>query len=61
MVFPHGFYHVFHVERIPTGGLLSLRIYSIYFFLAGLNEILMLFMVNQKDTGFAAMMPVIRT
>lgn len=61
MVYPQGFYHVFHVDTVPAGGLLSLRIYSLYFFLAGLNEILMLFMVNQKDSGFAAMMPVIRT
>ena len=61
MTFPGVFYSVFSVDTIPEGGILSLRIYAVYFFPAGMNDILRLFMVNQKDTGFASMMPVFRT
>lgn len=61
VIAPQVFYRIYNVNVIPNGGMTALRIYAIYFFVSGVNEILRLFMVNQKDTGFASAMPVVRT
>ena len=61
MIAPNVLYSIYKVDTVPDGGLMSLRIYAVYLLLAGVNDILRLFLVNQKDTGFAAIMPVLRT
>ncbi|MBQ3478884.1 MAG: MATE family efflux transporter [Clostridia bacterium] len=61
VIVPHVFYRIYNVSAIPDGGVTALRIYAVYFLVSGVNEVLRLFMVNQKDTGFASAMPAVRT
>ena len=48
-LFPDLFYRLHGVREIPAGGLMSVRIYTLYFFLSGLNGIYRLYFGNRKD------------
>ena len=57
--FPGSFYRLHGVAEIPEGGLLSLRLYALYFVFCAYNTIFRLYMSNRKDTGFATVLTVV--
>ena len=50
---PTFFYHIHGVDVVPEGGVMSLRLYSLYFVIHGFDVIYRLYFVNRKDTKFA--------
>ena len=58
MLMPELFYHIHGVREIPDGGVLSLRLYSLFFLLAGVNSMLRLYFANRGDSKFATRMSV---
>ena len=56
--FPALFYHVNGISNIPEGGLLSVRLYAVFFVLNGLNYMLRLYLSNRKDIKTATALTV---
>ena len=52
-LFPGVFYALHGVSEIPEGGLLSLRLYVLYFVFRGFDTLLRLYLTNRGDTGFS--------
>ena len=52
-LFPSVFYTLHGVSAIPEGGLLSLRLYALYFVLRGYDTLLRLYLSNRGDTKFS--------
>ena len=56
--FPALFYHVNGIRDIPDGGLLSVRLYAVFFVLNGLNYMLRLYLSNRRDIKTATALTV---
>ena len=52
-IFPALFYRLNGVTDIPEGGILSLRLFALYFIFAGINSLLRLYFANRKDSAAA--------
>jgi len=50
---PAFFYRLHGVDNIPEGGLLSLRLFSLYFVFKGSNVLIRMYLANRKDSDFA--------
>ena len=57
--FPGFFYRLHGVTEIPEGGLLSLRLYALFFVFYAYDTIFRLYMSNRKDSRFATVLTVI--
>ena len=55
---PGLFYHIHGVRIVPEGGLLSLRLFSLYFVFRGLNALFRLYLSNRKDSRYATWLTV---
>lgn len=55
---PTLFYQIHGVDVIPEGGLLSLRLFSLYFVFRGLNALFRLYLSNRMDSGYATWLTV---
>ena len=55
---PTLFYQIHGVDVIPENGLLSLRIFSLYFVFRGLNALLRLYLTNRMDSGYATWLTI---
>ena len=55
---PAFFYRLHGVDNIPEGGLLSLRLFSLYFVFKGSNVLIRMYLSNRKDSDFATHMTV---
>lgn len=53
MLFPGIFYTLHGVSEIPEGGLLSLRLYSLFFVLLAYDTLFRLYLTNRGDAGFS--------
>ena len=51
-------YFINGVREIPEGGLLSVRIYSLFFVLKGFNFLLRLYLNNRDDSKYATILTV---
>ena len=49
------FYTVYGVSEIPEGGLLAVRLYSLYFVLKGIGFLFKIYFNNCNDSGFSTM------
>ena len=58
-LFPGLFYTLHGVHEIPSGGLLSLRLYALYFLFAGYDTLFRLYFSNRGDTKHSALLTVI--
>ena len=52
-VVPEFFYTLHGVENIPAGGILSVRLYALYFVFKSIDAIFRLYFSNRKDSGFS--------
>ena len=58
-LFPEFFFHLHGSYNIPEGGILSLRLYSFYFILNGLDGLYQLIFINRKESGFATVLTIV--
>ncbi len=58
-VFPMLMYRINGVTEIPEGGLLSLRLYLVYFVIFGVDILFRLYFANRKDSKFATAMTIV--
>ena len=56
---PQWFYYMHGVHDIPEGGLLSVRLFSLYFVFKGADFILRLYLSNRKDSKYATFITVL--
>lgn len=56
---PIFFYQVHGVDVIPEDGMLSLRLFSLYFVFKGSNILIRMYLTNRKDSGFATHVTVV--
>ena len=59
LLFPKLFFDIHGVDVIPEGGILSLRLYSLFFVLDGYDGIFQLFFINRKESGFITILEVL--
>jgi Na+-driven multidrug efflux pump len=59
LLVPVFFYKVHGVDVIPEDGILSLRLFSLYFVFKGSNTLIRLYLSNRKDSDFATRVTVI--
>lgn len=57
--FPELLYRLNGVKDIPTGGIVSLRIYALYFIFLGTNELMRLYFTNRKIYKFSTALTII--
>lgn len=58
-LFPALFYHMNGVTIIPDGGILSIRLFALYFVFKGMDSLLRLYLANRKDSAVATVLTVI--
>lgn len=49
-LFPELFYHLNGVKTMPNGGVLSIRLFALYFVIKGMDALFRLYFANRKDT-----------
>lgn len=58
-LFPTLFYHLNGVRNIPEGGILSIRLFALYFIFKGIDSLFRLYFANRKDAIAATGLTVI--
>lgn len=58
-LFPELFFHFHGVYNIPEGGILSLRLYSLYFIVDGIEGLFQLVFINRKKSGLSTTIAII--
>lgn len=56
---PEWFFAINGVHEIPEGGLLSVRLYSLFFILKGCDFLLRMYLSNRKDSKYATLLTVV--
>ena len=59
ILFPKLFFDIHGVDVIPDGGLLSLRLYALFFVFDGYDGLFQLFFINRNESGFVTILEVI--
>ncbi len=59
LLFPELFFHLHGVHTIPEGGVMSLRLYALYFVFDGFDVLFQLYFINRKESVFSTVLAVL--
>lgn len=59
LLFPTFFYHLHGVASVPEGGIMSLRLYSLFLIARGMDSLFLLYFANRKDQKYATLMTIL--
>ena len=59
LLFPELFFHLHGIHEIPKDGVMSLRLYSLYFVAYGSDLLFQQYFINRQESGFSTLLAVI--